>query len=94
MFNALGARDLLTKAAAVDPEFALVHSALAEAWAALGYDARATLAARKAFELSGFLSREQRLWIEGIYRQFAGEWSRAVTLYDTLYWVLPGQGGV
>ncbi len=64
----------------MDPEFALVHSALAEAWAALGYDARATLAARKAFELSGFLSREQRLWIEGVYRQLAGEWSRAVTL--------------
>jgi tetratricopeptide (TPR) repeat protein/TolB-like protein len=89
MFDALGARDSLTKAAAIDPRFAPVHSALAEAWAVLGYDARATIAAKKAFELSAPLSREQRLWIEGVYRRYAGDMKLAATVFDTLFGFFP-----
>src|SRR6266852_5669856 len=38
VFDALGARDLLEKAVDADPSSAIAHSALADAWATLGYD--------------------------------------------------------
>jgi tetratricopeptide (TPR) repeat protein len=51
-FEATDARDLLSKAAALDPAYPLVHSAVAEAWSALGYDENAKKEAAKALELS------------------------------------------
>src|SRR5207302_1445990 len=67
VFDALAARDLLEKAIAADPSHALSHSALAQSWAALGYDAKAQQEAKNALDLSGELSREERLSIEGRY---------------------------
>ena len=61
----LAARDLLLKAIAAEPGYPLAHSALAAAWSALGYDTRAADAAKRAFDLSEKLSREERLSIEG-----------------------------
>src|SRR5262249_13055541 len=55
-FDALGARDLLQKAIVSEPDFALGHSALADAWVALGYDAKGQEEARRAYDLSGKLS--------------------------------------
>jgi tetratricopeptide (TPR) repeat protein len=66
--DALAARDLLEKAIAADPNHALSHSGLAQAWAALGYDAKAVEEAKRALDLSANLPREQRLSIEGNYR--------------------------
>jgi tetratricopeptide (TPR) repeat protein len=88
-FDALGARALLEKAVAADPSFAPAHSALADAWAALGYDARAAASARKAFELSSSFSREERLAIEGRFREASKEWPRAVEVYRSLWTFFP-----
>src|SRR6266496_5326980 len=88
-FDALKARDLLEKAVAVDPGFPLGHAALAEAWSALGYDKKAKDAAQKAFDLSGRLSREERLFAEARYREVMQEWEKAVEIYRTLFEFFP-----
>jgi serine/threonine protein kinase/tetratricopeptide (TPR) repeat protein len=89
VFDALGARDLLQKAVAADPQYALAHSALADAWATLGYDAKAQEEAKKAFDLAAGLPREESLLIEGRYRQAAREWDKAIDIYRTLFNFFP-----
>jgi serine/threonine protein kinase/tetratricopeptide (TPR) repeat protein len=83
------ARDLLQKAVAIAPNFALAHSALARAWKGLGYDARAQEEAKKASDLSINLGREDRLSVEGQYREMAFEWDKAVGIYRTLFQFFP-----
>jgi serine/threonine protein kinase/tetratricopeptide (TPR) repeat protein len=83
-FDAPSARDLLQSAVAADPDFALAHSALAQAWGALGYDQKAREQAKKAFELSATLSTEDRHWIEGGYREMTYEWDKAADVYAAL----------
>ena len=84
VFDAIGARDLLEKAVLLEPTHAPSHSALSEAWSTLGYDAKARDEAKKAFDLSATLSREDRLRIEGRYRLTTYEWSKAIDVYQTL----------
>ena len=84
-YDALQARDLLEKAVAADPDYPLGHEALAEAWSTLGYDEKAIAEAKKAFDLSGKLSREERLSIEATYREKSKEWDIAQELYRTLW---------
>ena len=74
VFDALGARDLLTRAIAVDPNHAMSHSLLAESLFALGYDSQAQAEARKAFELSHNLPRDNQLLVEGRYRELASDY--------------------
>ena len=88
-FDALAARDLLERAVAADPRFPLAHSALAMTWSTLGYDERARSSASKAFELSTSLSREERLSVEGAYRETAREWKQAIEIYQTLFRFFP-----
>jgi serine/threonine protein kinase/Tfp pilus assembly protein PilF len=83
-FDALAARDLLEKAVAADPNHALSHSALAQSWSVLGYDARAQEEAKKALELSTNASREERLSIEGRYGEFANDLPATIEIYRTL----------
>ncbi len=83
-FDAIAARDLLEKAIAAEPEYSLAHAALASSWSALGYDARARHEAEIAFQRSQGLSREDRLSIEGQYREATHEWPRAIQIYQTL----------
>src|SRR5207248_6555509 len=52
VFDALAARNLLEKAIAADPSHALSHSALAQSWSALGYDAKAQQEAKNALDRS------------------------------------------
>jgi tetratricopeptide (TPR) repeat protein/TolB-like protein len=85
----LVARDLLLQVIAAQPEFPLGHVALAAAWSALGFDTRASETAKRAFELSGQLSREERLWIEGRYRESTRERERAIEIYRTLFEFFP-----
>jgi tetratricopeptide (TPR) repeat protein/TolB-like protein/predicted Ser/Thr protein kinase len=85
VFDALAARDLLEKAVAADPNYALAHSALSAAWSSLGYDAKAAEEAKKAFDLSGNLSREDHLSIEGRYYEAIKNWPKAVEVYHTLW---------
>jgi eukaryotic-like serine/threonine-protein kinase len=90
-FDAQGARDLLLKAIAADPNHALSHSALAEAFFDLGYDPKAQQEARKAFELSANLSRPEQLLIEGTYRQYSHDYASAIETYKTLSNFFPDQ---
>jgi serine/threonine protein kinase/Tfp pilus assembly protein PilF len=89
LFDAVGARDLLEKAVAKDPQFALAHSALAQAWSTLGYDQKAQAEAKRAFELSASLPREQRLWVEGHYDEFIHASDKAVEAYRKLWELFP-----
>jgi TolB-like protein/Tfp pilus assembly protein PilF len=85
LFDALGARDLLEQAVAADPKYALAHSALSAAWSAMGYDAKAADEAKKAFDLSAGLPREEHLVIEGRYYEAARNWPKAIEVYKTLW---------
>jgi tetratricopeptide (TPR) repeat protein/TolB-like protein len=87
--DAIAARDLLQKAVAADPNHALAHSALADAWALLGFDEKARLSAKSAYELSKSLSREERLLTEARYRETSKEWDNAANNYRTLFGFFP-----
>jgi serine/threonine protein kinase/tetratricopeptide (TPR) repeat protein len=89
VFDALAARDLLQKAVALDPAHALTHSALAQAWATLGYDAKAKEQAKLALDLSANSSREERLVIEGRSHELLGEAPKAVEDYRALWQFFP-----
>jgi eukaryotic-like serine/threonine-protein kinase len=89
VMDSRAALPLLQQAIVVDPKFPLAHFALARAWQALGYDAKAEDEARIAFELSGNLSREDRLVVEGQYRGMAQDWKVAVQVYGTLVRYFP-----
>jgi eukaryotic-like serine/threonine-protein kinase len=89
LFDSLSARDLLQRAVAEDPDYALAHSALAQAWSSLGYDRKAQAEAKRAFDLSASLPREQRLWIEGHYDEAIHEGDKAVEVYRTLWNLFP-----
>lgn len=88
-YDVLGARDLLVKSVNADPNNALAHSALAAAWSQLGYQTRARQEAEKAFELSGSLSREERLAVEARLRETTREWNKAIQLYQNLFGFFP-----
>jgi hypothetical protein len=63
----LPATDLLQESLSIEPGFALGHAALADAWAALGYDSRALASAQKALSLSNGLPEDERMEIQGRY---------------------------
>lgn len=88
-FDALGARDLLEKAVAVDPSYALAHSALSDALAALGFQAKAQDEAKKAFTLATNLRREQNLWIQAHYYETANGADKAMEIYHSLFKFFP-----
>ena len=89
LFDALAARSLLEKAAALDPNHAPTHSALAEAWSALGYDEKAKEQAKRALDLSASSSREERLVIEGRYNAITKDWPGAISSYSALWEFFP-----
>ena len=89
--DAQAAGSLFDRAVAADPKHALTHSGLAATWSQLGYDERAKNSARRAFELSANLTREDRLLVEGRYHQAMNQHLDAVKTYQTLYGFFPVQ---
>lgn len=89
VFDYLGARDLLSKAVALEPNFSLSHGALASAWKSLGFDEKAKQEAAKAFELSTGFPREERLLVEARYRESTNEWDKAAEIYSSLFSFFP-----
>ncbi len=89
VYDYLGARGYLQKAIGLEPNFAPAHIALATAWGNLGYGKKAQEEAKKAFELSESLRREDRLSIEGRYRETTHEWAKATEIYKTLVGFFP-----
>jgi len=85
----LAARELLEGAVAEDPEAALAWSALARAWADLGYSERARDAARTAFERSARLPRADALLVEARYRLTEGQHERAIEDFRALWRFAP-----
>ena len=84
LFDSRVALDSLEKAVSADPKFPLAHYALALAWSNLGFDGKAKDEAKLAFELSGNLSREDRLLVEGRYREMTEDWPVAIEVYHNL----------
>jgi DNA-binding winged helix-turn-helix (wHTH) protein/tetratricopeptide (TPR) repeat protein len=78
------ASDLFEKVILLQPEYAPAYSALASASFALGYDAKAAVAARKAMDLSGNLPEQARLQTEARYHKINGDWAQAVEIYSRL----------
>lgn len=89
LFDAMGARHLLEGAVTADPSFAPAQRALADALQALGYDALAAAAARKAIESAGKLPREERLLIEARYQESVQSWDKAAEIYRSLWTFFP-----
>lgn len=89
LFEAQQARDLLERAVAADPNHAPSQAALASAWSALGYDAKAQEHSKRAFELSSNLSRQEKLSIEAGYRESLRDWPKAIESYRTLWGFFP-----
>jgi eukaryotic-like serine/threonine-protein kinase len=88
-FDFLGARDLLVKAVAADPQFPLAHSALSEAWWHLGYANKSRAEAQRARELSQDLAVEDRLLIEGQYWRAMNDPAKAIETYRQLFHKFP-----
>jgi tetratricopeptide (TPR) repeat protein len=90
-YDLLAARDLLQRAIAAAPKFALAHEALADALYKLGYDNDAKREASRAFDLSGNLSPAKQRVVEGEYRRLTAEWDRAIAIYDSLWNIYPDE---
>ena len=86
--NTVRARDLFQQAIERDPEFAMAHASLGEAWYALGYDKEAEASASKALELAQQLGdsfpRENLRSIEASYYEITREWDKAISAQKTL----------
>jgi len=79
------ASELLQRAVALEPGFALGHAALAEAWQALGYNGRALSSAQKALSLSTTLPEDERLKVQGRYYELQNDWAGASSAYRHLW---------
>jgi serine/threonine protein kinase/tetratricopeptide (TPR) repeat protein len=89
LFDPLGARDALVKAAAAEPQHPLVHAALAASWRDLGFDSKAAEEARTAASLSANLPQSEQLWVEGLFREATHDWDRAIEVYRSLLGIFP-----
>ena len=87
--NPAGARDLLLKAAAAEPDHPLIHAELAQAWSQLGNDEKSRSEARQAAALAGQLPQTEQLWVEGRFRESTHEWDKAIDVYRTLLGFYP-----
>ena len=87
--NPAGARDLLLKAAAAEPDHPLIHAELAQAWSQLGNDEKSRAEARQAASLAGQLPQTEQLWVEGRFRESTHEWDKAIDVYRTLLGFYP-----
>jgi tetratricopeptide (TPR) repeat protein len=85
----LGARASLEAAVKADPNHPLAHAYLARALARLGYEARAAEQAKKAFDLSGSLGKEEQLQIQAQLRESTKEWSKAAEVWRALWTFYP-----
>jgi eukaryotic-like serine/threonine-protein kinase len=89
LMDPMAARDHLQAAVAADPGNALIHSALSDAWSALGYGSRAIEESKRAFELSTSLGRLDQLGIEARYRASSQQWDRAIDIYRDIFRLFP-----
>jgi eukaryotic-like serine/threonine-protein kinase len=84
-FDVLAATKLLEQSIEADPQFAQAHSALAESWDALGFEAKAAEEAKKALDAAGGLSTEARVRITAQYYAATRDWTKAIQQYAQLW---------
>lgn len=87
--DALSAKASLLAAVEADPGYAPAHAALSEAFLALGMDRAAQASARRAFDLSRELPREERLRIRGLFYETSDDWTQAIETYRELWELYP-----
>jgi DNA-binding winged helix-turn-helix (wHTH) protein/tetratricopeptide (TPR) repeat protein len=85
------AREALTEAARLVPDYAPIHLALSETWTRMGFDGQAREEARQAFEHKSELQGEQALRIEGRYAETSANWAKAIEIWQALKLVYPRQ---
>ncbi|HEX3479287.1 MAG TPA: protein kinase [Kofleriaceae bacterium] len=81
----VGARVLLARAVAAEPDFPLAHSALAAVLHTLHEEPRMRQEAQAAFERSGGLRRDERLRVEARYREAVGDFATGLALRRELH---------
>jgi DNA-binding winged helix-turn-helix (wHTH) protein/tetratricopeptide (TPR) repeat protein len=84
VYDDVVASDLFERVIRLQPDYSPAYSALASARFALGYDAEAAVAARKAMDLSQNLPQRERLQTEARYHKIHGDWAQAVEIYSQL----------
>jgi tetratricopeptide (TPR) repeat protein len=90
-FDPVGARSLLQRAEALEPDSVAIQSALAGTWTMLGQDVRAREAALKAFEARGSLPQEAQLAVEARFYETVKDWARASETYRSLGTLFPDE---
>ena len=88
-FDSLGAKDLLQKAAKIEPGHAGTHQALAEALHAMGYDEEARTEAALAVKLGAGLPRQELLNMQGELALFSNDWPHAADIFHSLLTFYP-----
>ena len=81
------------RAVAIDPEFAMAHSWLAECYSSLaGYEDEAELSRARAFEFSDHAAPRERLFIRGQYFLYQGQrsYDKALESFTELVHSYPG----
>ena len=85
----LDAVKMLQAAIQEDPQFALAYARLSEGDSALGYDAQAEQASRKAVELSQQLPLAEKYLIEANHAQIMKDNKKAIEAYENLAKTFP-----
>jgi tetratricopeptide (TPR) repeat protein len=89
--KAVEAIPLLVKAVEFDPRFALAYESLYQMSAYGRQEAEREKYLRKAFELSSRLPEKERLPTQAdYYREYLGDWEKAVKAYEKLLALSPG----
>jgi tetratricopeptide (TPR) repeat protein/TolB-like protein len=84
------AQELLERAVASDPRFAMARAALSEALWCVGYEEAGRAEARRALELADALPRRERLLVQAGSWTIIGELDKALDAYQTLFEFYPG----
>ncbi len=82
--DALKARQFFEKAIEADREYPLAYLGLAKALQKLGYDRKATEAAKLAADRSGRLPEVEKLQVKAQYWESARQWDQAIAIYSEL----------
>jgi len=79
------------KAVAADPQFALAYVMMAGQYFSIGQAREGRLQIKKAFELRGWVSELERLFIEGEFYSYTSEkaWDKAVDAFSRLITLYP-----
>lgn len=83
-FETLQAQELLLEAAEADGDFPLIHAALAEVYATLGYETKARQTIGRAYDTSAGLPLQDRLRVEGAFLRLNKDWDSAIEVLQTL----------